>query len=129
VIKLATERSQARLDIAKAVPVSQLGKAHRQKLIPAREAPRAAISAVPGHACPFRNRFIPGCQVGQIRRSKWANLDDRTHFSNDGRTVFSQLLVFYRIASFAVAWLDTAEMRGPGGSLVGTSICRWPLRS
>src|ERR1035437_9932166 len=46
-VKFAAQRSQARFYIAKAIPVSELGKGHRQILIPTREASRSSISAVP----------------------------------------------------------------------------------
>jgi hypothetical protein len=46
-VEFAAQRSQARFYIAKAVPVSELGKGHRQILIPTREASRPRISAVP----------------------------------------------------------------------------------
>ena len=66
VIKLATERSQARLYIAKAIPVSKLGKTHRQKLIPAREAPQSGISAIPSHAA---TKFAVGQETQQLREN------------------------------------------------------------
>src|SRR5450631_4396913 len=46
-VEFAAQRSQARFYIAKAIPVSELGKGHRQILIPTREASRPRISAVP----------------------------------------------------------------------------------
>src|ERR1022692_3114546 len=46
VIEFAAQRSQARFYIAKAIPVSELGKGHRQILIPTREASRPRISTV-----------------------------------------------------------------------------------
>jgi len=39
---------------------------------------------------------------------------------NQGRTVFSQLMSSCQIASFAVAWLVTAEMRGHEALLLGS---------
>jgi hypothetical protein len=50
VIELATERSQACLYVAQTIPVSKLGEAHRQILVPTREASRTGISAVSSHA-------------------------------------------------------------------------------
>jgi hypothetical protein len=50
VIEFATQRSQACLDVAKTIPVSQLAKGHGQILIPTREASRPRISAVTSHA-------------------------------------------------------------------------------
>jgi hypothetical protein len=49
-VKLAAQRAQARLDVAKAIPISQLGKGHRQILIPTRKAARPRISAVSSYA-------------------------------------------------------------------------------
>jgi len=46
-VEFAAEGPQARLYVAKAVPVCELGKGHRQILIPTREASRPRISAVP----------------------------------------------------------------------------------
>jgi len=49
-VEFAAQRSQARFYIAKAIAVSELGKGHRQILIPTREASRPRISAVPSDA-------------------------------------------------------------------------------
>jgi hypothetical protein len=49
-VKLAAQRSQACLDVAKAIPISQLGKSHRQILVPTREAAWPRISAVSSYA-------------------------------------------------------------------------------
>lgn len=49
VVEFAAQRSQARFYIAKAIPVSELGKGHRQILIPTRKASRPCLSAVPSH--------------------------------------------------------------------------------
>ena len=46
-VEFAAQRPQARFYVAKAIPVSELGKGHRQILIPTREASRSRISAVP----------------------------------------------------------------------------------
>src|ERR1700688_5335675 len=46
-VEFAAQRSQTCFYIAKAVPVSELGKGHRQRLIPTREASRPRISAIP----------------------------------------------------------------------------------
>jgi hypothetical protein len=46
-VEFAAQRSQARFNIAEAIPVSQLGKSHRQILIPTREASWPGISVVP----------------------------------------------------------------------------------
>jgi hypothetical protein len=46
-VEFAAQGSQARFYIAKAIPVSELGKGHRQILIPTREASRPRISAIP----------------------------------------------------------------------------------
>jgi len=45
-VEFAAQRSQARFYIAKAIAVSELGKGHRQILIPTRETSRPRISAV-----------------------------------------------------------------------------------
>jgi hypothetical protein len=66
VIKLATERSQACLYVAQAIPVSKLGKAHRQILVPAREASRSGISAVSSHAT---TKFAIGQKAQQLREN------------------------------------------------------------
>ena len=50
VVELASQRAQAGLDVAKALPISQLGEGHRQILVPAREASRPRIAAVARHA-------------------------------------------------------------------------------
>src|ERR1035437_9133741 len=52
VVEFAAQRSQARFYIAKAIPVSELGKGHRQILIPTREASRPRISAVASDTSP-----------------------------------------------------------------------------
>src|SRR6202789_2847307 len=49
-VKLAAQRSQASLDVAKTIPISQLGKRHRQILVPTREAAWPRISAVSSYA-------------------------------------------------------------------------------
>jgi len=49
-VKFAAQGSQACLYIAKAIPVSQLGKGHRQVLVPTREASWPRISAVTSNA-------------------------------------------------------------------------------
>jgi hypothetical protein len=49
-VKLAAQRPQARFYVAKTIPISQLGKGHRQILIPTREASRPHISAVSSYA-------------------------------------------------------------------------------
>jgi len=46
-VEFATQRSQACFYVAKAIPVSELSKRHRQILIPTREASRPRISTVP----------------------------------------------------------------------------------
>jgi hypothetical protein len=46
-VKFATQRSQTRFYIAKAISISELGEGHRQVLIPTRKASRSRISAVP----------------------------------------------------------------------------------
>jgi hypothetical protein len=63
-VEFAAERSQARLYVAKAIPVSKLGKAHRQILIPTREASRPRISAVSFHATA---KFAIGQESQQLR--------------------------------------------------------------
>jgi NADP-dependent 3-hydroxy acid dehydrogenase YdfG len=45
-VKLAAQRSQARFYVAKAVPIRQLSKGHRQVLIPTGEASRSHIPVV-----------------------------------------------------------------------------------
>jgi hypothetical protein len=50
VIQLAAHRTQAGLNIAKALPVSKLSKSHRQKLIPAREALALKVAFVTAYA-------------------------------------------------------------------------------
>src|SRR2546421_4968713 len=45
-VEFAAQRSQTRFYIAKTVSVSELGKGHRQILIPTRKASRPRISAV-----------------------------------------------------------------------------------
>src|SRR5580658_875438 len=50
VIQLAAQGSQACLYVAQTIPVSKLGEAHRQILVPTREASRTRISAVSSHA-------------------------------------------------------------------------------
>jgi len=49
-VEFAAQRSQACFYVAKAIPVSELGKRHRQILIPTREASRPRISTVPSDA-------------------------------------------------------------------------------
>ena len=49
-VEFAAQRSQARFYIAKAVSISELGKGHRQILIPTREASRPGVSAVTSDA-------------------------------------------------------------------------------
>jgi hypothetical protein len=51
-VKLATQRSQARFYVTKAIPISQLSKGHRQILIPTRKASRPCISEVASHTTP-----------------------------------------------------------------------------
>jgi len=46
-VEFAAQRSQARFYVAKAAPVSELRKRHRQILIPTRETSRPRISTVP----------------------------------------------------------------------------------
>jgi len=46
-VEFAAQRSQARFYIAKAISIGELGKGHRQILIPTREAPWPYVSAVP----------------------------------------------------------------------------------
>jgi hypothetical protein len=41
---------RVRLDIAQALPVSQLSKTHRQQLVPAREASQVRIAVIPRDA-------------------------------------------------------------------------------
>jgi len=64
VIELAAERSQACLNVAQTIPVSQLGEAHRQILVPTPEASRTGISAVSSHATA---KFTIGQKVQQVR--------------------------------------------------------------
>jgi hypothetical protein len=64
VIELASERSQARLYVAQAIPVSKLGEAHRQILVPTREASRSGIPAVSSHAT---TKFAIGQKAQQLR--------------------------------------------------------------
>jgi len=45
-VEFAAQRSQARFYIAKAIPVCELSKGHRQILIPTREPSRPRISAI-----------------------------------------------------------------------------------
>jgi hypothetical protein len=48
-VKLAAQRSQAGFYVAKAVPIRQLGKGHRQILIPTGEASPPHVSVVSSH--------------------------------------------------------------------------------
>jgi len=58
VVKLASQRSQARFYVAKTIPISQLGKGHRQILIPTREASRPPETRDPaGSPTTERRRF------------------------------------------------------------------------
>ncbi len=52
VVELSAERTQARLDIAEALAVRQLGERHAQKLIPTGEATRAPVAVVAAYAAP-----------------------------------------------------------------------------
>src|ERR1017187_5110282 len=49
-VEFAAQRSQARFDIAKSTSISEMGKSHRQILIPTGEAARSCVSAVPSDA-------------------------------------------------------------------------------
>jgi len=64
VIELASERSQTCLYVAQAIAVSQLGKAHRQLLVPTRKASRSGISAVSSYAT---TKFAIGQKAQQLR--------------------------------------------------------------
>jgi hypothetical protein len=55
VLELAAQLAQTRFYVAKSVPVSQLGKGHRQILVPAREASWPCITGVPFHSTQRRN--------------------------------------------------------------------------
>ena len=48
-VEFAAHRTQARLDVAQALAVSQLREAHRQKLVPAGETFLLVIAAITGH--------------------------------------------------------------------------------
>ena len=50
VIELAAHGTQACFDIAEALAVSELGEAHRQILIPARQASAMTVAAIAKHA-------------------------------------------------------------------------------
>jgi hypothetical protein len=50
VIEFAAQRAQARFYVTKAIAISQLGKGHRQILVPTRESSRSHIAAVPRDA-------------------------------------------------------------------------------
>jgi len=50
VIQLAVHRAKARLDVAQALPVSQLRECHRQKLVSTREASWVGVTTIKGYA-------------------------------------------------------------------------------
>ena len=52
VVKLRRMRTQTGFDVAKALPVGQLGKGHAQKLIQVRKRQRRILSRIPFHASP-----------------------------------------------------------------------------
>jgi hypothetical protein len=57
VVHLRAQSTETCLDIAQALPVSELRKTHGQILIPAREAPQAGVAVVTSYAttkCPIR---------------------------------------------------------------------------
>jgi hypothetical protein len=49
VVELAAHRSQARLDVAEALAVSELSEGHRQILIPARQTSVVLIAVIASH--------------------------------------------------------------------------------
>lgn len=51
-VALASQRTQARLDVAKALPIGQLGEGHRQKLFPAGEALVPVVAPIARNALP-----------------------------------------------------------------------------
>jgi hypothetical protein len=50
VIQLAAHRAKARLDVAQALPVSQLRECHRQIVVPTREASRVGVATISDYA-------------------------------------------------------------------------------
>jgi hypothetical protein len=79
-VKLAPQRSQARFYVAKAIPISQLGKGHRQILIPTGEASRPRISVVSSDTTsklPIRQEFQQLRENGSalIHASLWITPD------------------------------------------------------
>ena len=50
VVELAAQRTQARLDIAQTLAISELRESHRQILIPARQTPVMTVAMIAGHA-------------------------------------------------------------------------------
>jgi hypothetical protein len=49
VVELAAHRSQARLDVAETLAVSELSECHRQILVPARQTSVVSIAIITGH--------------------------------------------------------------------------------
>src|ERR1039457_1329965 len=68
-VEFAAQRSQARLYVAKAIPVSELGKGHRQILIPTREASWPRISGVPSDTTA---KLAVGQKAQQLREHRAA---------------------------------------------------------
>ena len=62
-VELGLEGSQTRLDVAEAFAKGQLRERQAEKLIPAREAARTTIAAIPPHT---RVEVVPGHEVHEL---------------------------------------------------------------
>ena len=69
-VEFAVHRTQARLDVAEAFPIGQLGECHRKKLIPAGETFQIGIATVAPYT--FVKLFVRQVldQLGENRTAK-----------------------------------------------------------
>jgi hypothetical protein len=80
-VELGLEGSQTRLDVAEAFAEGQLGEGEAEELIPAREAARATVAAIPPHA---RVEVVAGQEIHELSEHELPGVHESSSVVWDG---------------------------------------------
>jgi hypothetical protein len=67
VVKFAADRLETRLNVTQAFTVSELGEAHRQKLVPTGKTLLLIITVIPAYTL---LKFVPGKMLNELRENR-----------------------------------------------------------
>ena len=111
VVQLVADRSQTRLDVAKAFAIGELSEGHRQKLVPTRQLPMVAVTVIASHAL---LKIEMGQVSDQLREDGSTDIHPPLFRRSPDRPLanfqpFSAQIVFWEKPAIALTTMDLLE--------------------